>query len=109
MPLALDTALSQVLPQVDHERAVLAIMHSDADVSDAALEIARRHWRGALAVYPNSGEFVDLRLQFDSVCSEDEFERAALGWLESGVQIVGGCCGIGPSHIRRLGDRTRAS
>jgi methionine synthase I (cobalamin-dependent) len=25
--------------------------------------------------------------------------------LQAGVQIVGGCCGIGPAHIRRLGGK----
>ena len=104
-PVPLQSVLAQALVDVDPNRVVLAIMHSDVDVTEAALDIARQHWPGVLAAYPNSGEFVDLHLQFDSVCSEDAFERAALGWIESGVQIVGGCCGVGPTHIDRLGGK----
>ena len=101
-PLPLQDVLSGVIEAVDAENLILSIMHSDADVTDAALDILRQRWQGPVAIYPNSGHFVDLHLQFDSVCSEDEFARAAHGWLQQGVQIVGGCCGIGPSHIRRL-------
>jgi len=99
-PLA--EVLSGVVEASNPENLILSIMHSDADVTDAALALLRRYWDGPVAIYPNSGHFVDLQLQFDSVCSEDEFARAADGWLRQGVQIVGGCCGIGPSHIRRL-------
>jgi S-methylmethionine-dependent homocysteine/selenocysteine methylase len=77
-------------------------MHSEAEVTDAALEILSRHWDGPVAVYPNSGHFVDLHMQFDSVCSVEAFQRAAQKWITAGVQIVGGCCGIGPAHIQGL-------
>lgn len=101
-PQPLAEVLSGVIAASDPRNLILSIMHSDADVTDAALQILRRYWEGPVAIYPNSGHFVDLHLQFDSVCSEDDFARAAEGWLRAGVQIVGGCCGIGPSHIRRL-------
>ena len=28
-----------------------------------------------------------------------EFADLAMRWLDDGAQIIGGCCGIGPSHI----------
>jgi len=101
-PQPLAEVLAGVIEASDAQNMILSIMHSDADVTDAALQLLRRHWDGPVAIYPNSGHFVDLHLQFDSVCSADDFARAADGWLAQGVQIVGGCCGIGPSHIRRL-------
>jgi len=96
--------LPAVLGDIENGDAILSIMHSDIEVTDAALEILRRHWQGPVAVYPNSGYFVDLRMQFDSVCSVDEFAAAARRWRDAGVCIVGGCCGIGPGHIAALGD-----
>jgi S-methylmethionine-dependent homocysteine/selenocysteine methylase len=33
----------------------------------------------------------------------------ALGWVERGARIVGGCCEVGPEHIRVLGERLRAA
>jgi len=101
-PAALAEVLPRVIEAADASKLILSIMHSDADVTDAALELLRHFWDGPVAIYPNSGHFVDLHLQFDSVCGEDEFEQAAQRWLRAGVQVVGGCCGIGPSHIRRL-------
>ena len=98
----LDKILPAVLEQADPKATIVAIMHSDIDVTDAALEVLRSCWDGPLAIYPNSGYFVDLRMQFDSVCSPGEFCRAALRWIDRGAQIVGGCCGIGPAHIERL-------
>ena len=100
------TPLHQVLPAVidaiESNDVILSIMHTAADVTDAALEILQRYWDGPVAIYPNSGEFIDLRMQFDSVCSVDEFQQAAGRWIDQGVQVVGGCCGIGPSHIQAL-------
>ncbi len=43
----------------------------------------------------------------DMISSED-FARQAQGWLEMGVQLIGGCCGIGPEHIRLLKERLPA-
>jgi methionine synthase I (cobalamin-dependent) len=37
----------------------------------------------------------------------EAFVRAAEGWVERGVQIVGGCCGIGPHYISLLSERLR--
>jgi len=30
------------------------------------------------------------------------FAEAAQAWVQSSAQIVGGCCGTGPDHIRAL-------
>lgn len=100
--LPLEELLPTVIDSVDTNNSVLAIMHSEADVTDAALDILTKFWRGPTAVYPNSGEFVDLHMQFETICSADSFQHAAQQWIASGVQIVGGCCGIGPDHIQAL-------
>ena len=102
-PLSVDEVLPPVLAAIPEDtQAIVAIMHSEFDVTDAALEVLARHWRGPVAVYPNSGEFIYPHWQFDTVCSPEAFADAAQGWIDRGVQIVGGCCGIGPDHIRLL-------
>lgn len=107
--IPLEEVLSGIAHAVESNEVILSIMHTEADVTDAALEILHRYWDGPVAVYPNSGQFIDLRMQFDSVCSDEEFRQSANRWIDSGVQIIGGCCGIGPSHIRGLdfGSSTR--
>ena len=103
----LDQILRTVIDAVDSKNVIFSIMHSEADTTDAALAVLKECWDGPIAIYPNSGQFIDLRMQFDSVCSADEFQQAATRWLEAGVQIIGGCCGIGPAHIEAL-SRNRA-
>jgi len=36
--------------------------------------------------------------------TEEEYLGFAKEWCESGATIVGGCCGVGASHIKRLSD-----
>ena len=102
---AFDEIVRELVRRVEPGNLILSIMHSEADATDAALPLLQEYWSGPIAIYPNSGQFVDLHLQFDEVCSATEFEQAAERWLQAGVQIVGGCCGIGPAHIRRLGGK----
>lgn len=89
----------------DGTPAIIAIMHSEMDVTTAALDAVKRVWNGPIAAYPNSGGYVSPHWQFDTVCAPEVFAEQAAAWVERGVQIVGGCCGIGPDHIRAAHDR----
>lgn len=93
------------LPETVH--TTMSVMHSELDVTDAALEILRRQWQGPIAVYPNSGEYVMPHWRQDTVCSPQTFVSAAKRWINSGVNILGGCCGIGPAHIKALGEHLK--
>ena len=37
----------------------------------------------------------------------DQYADHAMGWVEAGATIVGGCCEVGPAHITRLAQRLR--
>jgi S-methylmethionine-dependent homocysteine/selenocysteine methylase len=37
------------------------------------------------------------------------YAEFALEWVEGGASIVGGCCEVGPAHIRHLADRLRSA
>ncbi len=39
----------------------------------------------------------------------EKYADFALSWVEMGATIVGGCCEVGPAHIRHLADRLRAA
>ncbi|PWG64035.1 homocysteine S-methyltransferase family protein [Sediminicurvatus halobius] len=39
----------------------------------------------------------------------DAYARHALGWVEQGATVVGGCCEVGPAHIAALADRLAAT
>lgn len=86
------------------------VMHSDLAATTAALDVVRKHWKGPLGAYPESGYFEMPDWQFVDIVAEDRFVAECLGWRGRGATIFGGCCGIGPSHIGALGralDATR--
>ncbi|WP_170563458.1 homocysteine S-methyltransferase family protein [Ruegeria atlantica] len=39
----------------------------------------------------------------------DEYAGHAMGWVEQGATIVGGCCEVGPDHIEVLAGRLRSA
>ena len=78
------------------------VMHSDLAVTGDALGLVRDHWQGPLGAYPESGYFTMPDWQFVDIVPEDRFVEECLGWRAMGATLLGGCCGIGPSHIGAL-------
>ncbi len=76
------------------------IMHTGADVTADALEVVRRYFGGPLMAYPDSGYFEMPDWRFVDVITPQHFEKFSRDWIASGVQIIGGCCGLTPDHIR---------
>ncbi len=86
----------------DYEVAAAGIMHTPSDVVSDALTILRNVYDGPLTAYPDSGYFKMPNWQFEKVIPADEFLKFATQWVDSGVQVVGGCCGLSPQHIAAL-------
>lgn len=104
--IARDLPFADVLRAVDLRQASLvAVMHTLVEDTGPALEIAREGWPALLGAYAHSGRFAMPHWQFDQVISPQDYLAQALRWVEMGVQVIGGCCGIGPAHIRVLADR----
>jgi len=77
-------------------------MHTPSDDISDALTILRAVYDGPLTAYPDSGYFKMPNWQFEKVIPADEFLRFATQWVDSGVQVIGGCCGLSPEHIAVL-------
>jgi S-methylmethionine-dependent homocysteine/selenocysteine methylase len=104
-----DLAFADIIaPVMARGGSLLAVMHSEAGDTGPAIEVAKRHWTGPLAAYPESGHFVMPSWQFVNVMSPEDLVTYAMGWLRQGVQVLGGCCGLGPEHIRLLRERLPA-
>ncbi|MEM7346798.1 MAG: homocysteine S-methyltransferase family protein [Chloroflexota bacterium] len=88
----------------DKNVPLISIMHTDVKYVDAALEVLQANWSKPIGVYAHSGDYVEEEAQwvFDDVISPEAYATAATRWLQSGVQVIGGCCGIGTEHITRL-------
>ena len=84
----------------------VAVMHSDLETIDRALDVVLEHWSGPIACYPECGEWENPNWIFGDLTPE-ALADASEPWVKRGVRIVGGCCGIGPDHIRSLAQRLR--
>jgi homocysteine S-methyltransferase len=82
--------------------AVIGIMHSAVPDMIAGIDMLRERWSGPMAAYPESGYFTMPHWQFVDIIAKDDLVNEARGWRRRGVQIIGGCCGIGPEHIEAL-------
>jgi homocysteine S-methyltransferase len=101
-----DLAFADVVgPVMARGGSVLAVMHSEVGDTGPAIEVAKRHWKGPLAAYPESGYFEMPSWRFVDVIAPGDLVAHAERWLGQGVQILGGCCGLGPEHIRLLRER----
>jgi S-methylmethionine-dependent homocysteine/selenocysteine methylase len=84
---------------------LISIMHTQVEDTVPALQEIKEHWGGPLGAYPHRGEFIMPNWQFIDTVSPEDFVAEARQWTEAGAQVVGGCCGIGPEHIRALGEQ----
>ena len=81
---------------------VWGVMHSAADLIGEAVEALRASRPRMLMAYPDSGYMEMPNWQFIDIMLPERFARFAQDWTQAGVQIVGGCCGLGPEHIAAI-------
>ena len=102
---SLSQALEEVIPMGG---SVVTVFHSGVEETDESISIVKDHWSGPIAAYPESGrrDYVD---RFQDVTSENEMSpdgylEMSKKWVSEGVQIIGGCCGMGVDYIEPLRD-----
>jgi len=78
------------------------IMHTETREAAEALAVLRSRYQGKLGVYAHSGLFIMPNWQFSDIISPEAYASEARNWVSMGAEIIGGCCGIGPAHIRLL-------
>lgn len=77
---------------------VCGIMHTSADLISDCVELIKKQYFGPLMAYPDSGYFKSPNWQFTDVISPKDLTNLSSKWIQSGVNIIGGCCGLGPEH-----------
>lgn len=105
-----DIALRSLIETVA-ERDVQAcgIMHTPSDLVGDALQVVQQVAPGPYLAYPDSGYFRMPHWEFDDVITPAALSAFARQWMEQGVKILGGCCGLSPAHIRALAELARAA
>ncbi len=82
--------------------SLVSVMHSKTDDTTPALRVVQEHWNGPLGAYPESGRFTMPNWKFEDIMLPKDFLTEARERVQMGVQLIGGCCGFGPEHIRLL-------
>jgi homocysteine S-methyltransferase len=102
----LDEALRALSPE---DTPLVSIMHTLTEDIAPSLAVLKDHWSGPMGVYAHSGEFIMPNWQFIDMISPAAYAAEASKWVADGVQMIGGCCGIGPEHIRVLKETLKVS
>ena len=97
------------IPLEDHLRILekndvqaAGIMHTSSDIIEESVNILKEIFNGPIFVYPDSGYFSYPNWIFEKVISPDKFKDFSILWKSQGVQVIGGCCGLSPKHIKKL-------
>jgi S-methylmethionine-dependent homocysteine/selenocysteine methylase len=81
---------------------MMNVMHTPVTDIEEALGIVKQYWEGPVGIYPESGYFTMPNWQFIDVIEPEQLVEMARHWVDDGVRMVGGCCGLGPAHIAAL-------
>lgn len=112
-------ALSDLKPMIDaHTPAAVLINCSRPEAVAAALDILKT-FGPPFGAYANgftriTEGFLQDAPTVDALeqrrdLTPDAYADFALGWVAQGATIVGGCCEVGPDHIRTLAGRLTAA
>ena len=95
--------LSDALAAIEDRQVDLVnIMHTEVEDIDACLKVVLSNWSGPIGVYAHSSNSVDHHWVFQNTISPTDYCVAARRWIDRGVRVIGGCCGIEPRHIEQL-------
>ena len=95
--------LVEGIEAIKHKEVPLVfIMHTEVEYIGACLDVLQANWPGLIGVYAHSGRFVAPNWIFDDTISPEDYASAAESWSQRGVQVIGGCCGIGVEHMALL-------
>jgi homocysteine S-methyltransferase len=97
---SLDDLLSAL---ADPSLAAVTVMHADPGLTLDAIDTIRGHYAGPIGVYAETGSWQPPNWVFDGL-TPGEYLQQAITWAGHGAQLIGGCCGTGPEHIRALAD-----
>ena len=83
--------------------AAVTVMHAKPEVTLEAIEIIRGHFAGPIGVYAETGDWQPPNWVFGGLPPAGYLQQA-ITWADGGARLIGGCCGVGPEHIRALAD-----
>jgi len=89
--------------------SVVSVFHSSVGAINAALPLVQEKWSGPISIYPEAerdDDYITTHRDTNAVAklSPEDFVAQARHWVDQGVQIVRGCCGVELEYIEPLRD-----
>ncbi|MFZ8199460.1 homocysteine S-methyltransferase family protein [Alteromonas portus] len=111
MTLRSGEPLEKITPLLNHVDSVL-FNCSQPEEMESALAITRQlNENIATGAYANSFSERKRQHEANAILSElrnditpERYADYAQSWIAAGASIIGGCCGIGPEHIKAISD-----
>jgi S-methylmethionine-dependent homocysteine/selenocysteine methylase len=82
--------------------SAVGIMHTSVATTTPALELLADRWSGPTMAYPETSAASGKTGPEGTSVSPTDFATACSDWVQSGVRIIGGCCGTTVEHIQAL-------
>ena len=83
---------------------LINIMHTEIPLINSCLDIAQNKWKGLIGVYAHSGVMEKTKWTFEEVISPKDYSKYVQEWIERGINLVGGCCGITTEHMKYISE-----
>lgn len=84
----------------DKNVPLINIMHTEVEHIDGCLDLLDKHWDGDVGVYAHVCDFKpNGEAIYNDTISPTNYAQAARRWLDRGMQVIGGCCGVRKEHI----------
>ena len=82
----------------------VCIMHTDIRLIEPCLAFTAARWSGPLGAYGHASAVIDGVHTHDGVITPEEYAAKVGSWQQAGATMIGGCCGIGPDHLRLVAE-----
>lgn len=100
------TPIATCAAYFEHHPVVFAIgvnCTSPEFISELIRSIKKKSGNKKIVVYPNSGAVYHAESKtWSGLTDLSSCESMVKEWMESGADIIGGCCGIGPQQIKAM-------
>jgi len=88
----------------DYNLDAVGINHTSLDIISETINEIKQVYNGPIIVYPDTGGWISPNWIFDYVIKPKELKKKVHQWVKEGAQIIGGCCGTSPKHIKALSE-----
>lgn len=85
----------------------VCIMHTDVRLVESCLHEIGLVWDGPLGAYAHASKLVEGDIVHDDVLTPEQYVAYVPSWKAAGATMIGGCCGIGPSHLEMVAAELR--